>query len=101
MHTLGICTYDNRNSIHHWYFAGHCFWCLCYVDMEGIMTKAEDKLLASKKDLTHLFELQRNTKFMLDGEKYTLERIDGMYSRCFDSNGNLLHIAAFTDVEPC
>lgn len=66
-----------------------------------MMTKAEDKLLAAKKDLIPLYELKPNTQFILCGEQYMLERIDGMYSRCFDENGNLLHIAAFTDVEPC
>lgn len=46
-----------------------------------------------------LYELLRNTKFKFNGIEYTLERIDGMYSRCFDSEGNLIHLAAYSEIE--
>ena len=46
-----------------------------------------------------LYELKRNTKFTLDGETYMLDHIDGMYSYCLDAKGNVVHIAAWTEVE--
>ena len=47
-----------------------------------------------------LYELAHGSRFVLDGVKYVLETIDGMYSRCFDQSGNLYHIGASTEVEP-
>lgn len=41
-----------------------------------------------------LYEMPRNTKFLLDGTEYLLEAIDGAYSRCFDNGGNLYHFSA-------
>lgn len=49
--------------------------------------------------LNKLYELAKKSKFKLDGVEYTLERIDGMYSRCLDTKGKLYHFAAFTEVE--
>jgi len=46
-----------------------------------------------------LYELKRNTKFTLDGKTYMLDHIDGMYSLCLDKAGNVVHIAAWTEVE--
>ena len=46
-----------------------------------------------------LYELPRNTRFKLEGVEYLLEKIDGMYSRCFDKEGNLYYFAAFTEIE--
>ena len=46
-----------------------------------------------------LYELPRNSKFILNGDEFTLEKIDGMYRRCFDAAGNLYHFAAWTEVE--
>lgn len=46
-----------------------------------------------------LYELKRGSKFKLHGVEYTLETIDGMYSRCFDVDGNLYHFGANTEVE--
>ncbi len=60
-----------------------------------------------------LYELSRNTKFKLLGDTavppggaestlggvYLLKHIDGMYSYCEDTEGNVVHLAAFSDVE--
>jgi hypothetical protein len=50
-----------------------------------------------------LYELPRNSYFTLnddpDKEVFLLERIDGMYSSCYNSDEELIHLAAFTDVE--
>lgn len=46
-----------------------------------------------------LYELKRNTKFTLDGRTYMLDHIDGMYSLCLDEAENVVHIAAWTEVE--
>jgi len=49
-----------------------------------------------------LYELPRNTKFTIDSDPeagvFLLESIDGMYSRCYTSEGTLVHIAAYTVV---
>jgi hypothetical protein len=55
-----------------------------------------------------LYELNRNSKFKfkqesnhsLPIEEYTLDHIDGMYSVCYNSKGEVIHIAAFSDVVP-
>ncbi len=47
-----------------------------------------------------LFELKRNSHFRLDGERYFFDHVDGMYSYCKDNSGNVVHIAAYTEVEP-
>lgn len=53
-----------------------------------------------------LYELPRNSKFQIvDGgtdfvaKTYLLKHIDGMYSYCYDDKGEVVHIAAFADVE--
>ena len=46
-----------------------------------------------------LYELKRNTKFILDGETYMFDHIDGMYSCCLGDKGNVVHIAAWTEVD--
>jgi len=60
-----------------------------------------------------LYELSRNTRFKLLGDTatppggaestlgtiYLLKHIDGMYSYCEDTEGNVVHLAAFSDVE--
>jgi hypothetical protein len=33
-------------------------------------------------------------------KRYTLNNIDGMYSHCQDTYGNVYHFAAWTEVEP-
>lgn len=63
---------------------------------------------------TKLYELHRGTKFkLLEHPKqppdivngadrkdvYTLDNIDGMYSHVTDSEGNVYHFAAWTEVE--
>ena len=63
--------------------------------------------------MTKLYELHRNTHFKLVGESatppggaestqgatYLLKHIDGMYSYCLDSMGNVVHLAAWSEVE--
>lgn len=60
-----------------------------------------------------LYDLPRNSYFRLlsdekvppdapqviSGEVYWLGNIDGMYSFCKDSSGNVCHIAAYSTVE--
>ena len=46
-----------------------------------------------------LYELARGSKFRLNGEEFTLNTIDGMYSNCEDADGNVYHFAAWTIVE--
>ena len=50
-----------------------------------------------------LYELPRNTYFSIEDDDrqkvYLFERIDGMYSVCYDMNDELTHIAAWTDVQ--
>lgn len=61
-----------------------------------------------------LYELPRNTLFRIVGDTeifvppaappvergtvYKLHNIDGMYSYCTDTAGNVFHIAAYSDV---
>ena len=42
-----------------------------------------------------------HVKFRLDpdGEIYEFNRIDGMFSKCYNEAGKLVHIMANTDVE--
>jgi hypothetical protein len=47
-----------------------------------------------------LYDVPRNTKIQLDGEEYNFVHIDGAYSYCIDSQGNIVHLAAWTEVEP-
>jgi len=60
-----------------------------------------------------LYEVPRNTKIRLKstesdppasieprvGEVYTFKHCDGMYSVCYDSMGNMLHLPAWSEVE--
>jgi hypothetical protein len=50
-----------------------------------------------------LYELPRNTKFKIVGDTSNtilrLERIDGMFSVCWDEHGEIVHIAASAEVE--
>lgn len=47
-----------------------------------------------------LYEVPRNTRVKLEtGDEVNFHHIDGMYSYCTDDNGNVLHLAAWTDVE--
>lgn len=66
-------------------------------------------------DIKALYELDKGTMFKLADntvavppasepfdymDVYKFMGIDGMYSRCFDSNGTLIHFAAWTKVTP-
>jgi len=50
-----------------------------------------------------LYDLPRNTLFKIVGDKSNtilrLERIDGMFSVCWDEHGEVVHIAASAEVE--
>ena len=47
-----------------------------------------------------LFEVPKNTRVRLkDGTELMFHRIDGMYSYCTMDNGDVVHLAAWTDVE--
>lgn len=35
------------------------------------------------------------------GERIFFDHIDGMYSYCTDEAGEIVHLAAWTEVEPC
>ncbi len=49
-----------------------------------------------------LYELPRDTYFSIEGDLlnkvYLFKHIDGMYSVCYDMSDELVHIAAWTDV---
>jgi len=51
-----------------------------------------------------LYDVPRNTRIVVplkDGEQWHLnfDHIDGMYSYCTDDEGNVVHLAAWTEVE--
>ncbi len=50
-----------------------------------------------------LYELPRNTYFSIQDDDrqrvYLFKHIDGMYSVCYDMSDELIHIAAWTDVQ--
>lgn len=47
-----------------------------------------------------LCEVPRDTWITLyDGTRILFHHVDGMYSLCEDEQGNMLHVAAWTDVE--
>lgn len=51
-----------------------------------------------------LYDVPRNTRVILrddEGNELRLlfDHIDGMYSYCTDEKGNVVHLAAWTDVE--
>ena len=48
-----------------------------------------------------LYKVPNKSWIILKGEKYFFDHIDGMYSYCTDEDGNVVHLAAFTDVELC
>jgi hypothetical protein len=49
-----------------------------------------------------LYELPRNTYFSIQEDPrqhvYLFDHLDGMYSVCYDTNNELIHLAAWTDV---
>lgn len=48
-----------------------------------------------------LYEVPRNSRIKVidDGEEYNFRSIDGMYSYCTNDNGDVVHIAAWTEVD--
>jgi hypothetical protein len=47
-----------------------------------------------------LFEVPKNTRVRLvDGTELMFHHIDGMYSVCTNDNGDVVHLAAWTEVE--
>lgn len=47
-----------------------------------------------------LFDLPRNTRIKLEsGDEINFHHIDGMYSYCTDDEGNVVHLAAWTEAE--
>ena len=47
-----------------------------------------------------LFEVPRNTRVMTrNGDQYNFKAIDGMYSYCTTDKGEVIHLAAWTEVE--
>ena len=48
-----------------------------------------------------LYELPRNTWIVLKGEEtpYFFEHVDGMYSLCRNTKGQVVHFAAWTEVK--
>ena len=47
-----------------------------------------------------LYEVPRKSWVILEetGEQYFFDHIDGMYSFCKDMSGNVVHLAAWTEV---
>lgn len=47
-----------------------------------------------------LYDVPRNTRVVLyDGTVINFHHIDGMYSYCTTDSGDVVHLAAWTDVE--
>lgn len=46
-----------------------------------------------------LYDVPRNSLIYINGTELKFHHIDGMYSYCTDSDGNVHHIAAFEEVE--
>lgn len=47
-----------------------------------------------------LYEVPRNSRIGLsDGSELNFSRVDGMYSFCTDDDGNVVHLAAWSDVQ--
>lgn len=50
-----------------------------------------------------LYELPRESYFTINGDEtkqmFFFKNIDGMYSYCLDMQNNVMHIAAWTEVE--
>ena len=46
-----------------------------------------------------LFEVRKHTWVIFEGQRIYLDHIDGMYSYCKDEQGNVIHLAAWTEVE--
>ena len=64
--------------------------------------------LKKEVETMKLYELSRDSYFQLDNgvlldndnrEVYYFDHIDGMYSLCYDKNGNPVHFAAWTPVK--
>ena len=47
-----------------------------------------------------LYHVKMNSIITVGGEKFYFYHIDGMYSYCKTMDGNVVHIAAWEDVEP-
>ena len=46
-----------------------------------------------------LYKVPRNTYIQLDGDIYFFHHLDGAYSLCEDMKGNIVHLAAWADVD--
>jgi hypothetical protein len=47
-----------------------------------------------------LYEVPRDTRVKIDtGEEFDFKSIDGMYSYCKNDKGQVVHLAAWTEVE--
>lgn len=44
-------------------------------------------------------QVPRNTLIEFAGHRFMFDHIDGAYSVCYDSAGNVVHLAAWTPVE--
>jgi len=49
--------------------------------------------------LVPLYDVPRKTWVKCQDQIFFFDHIDGMYSYCEDQNGNVIHPAAFTEVE--
>jgi hypothetical protein len=49
-----------------------------------------------------LYDVPRNSRIAIeDGSEFNFHHIDGMYSFCTDDSGNVVHLAAWTEVTIC
>lgn len=47
-----------------------------------------------------LYEVPRNSRIVIgDGKELNFSHVDGMYSYCTDDEGNVVHLAAWTEVQ--
>jgi len=46
-----------------------------------------------------LYEVPRKSYIRLDDDTFFFDHVDGMYSYCLDMKGNVVHLAAWAEVE--
>lgn len=65
------------------------------------MSKSQLKRLVTQKgsSFMKLYNIPNNSYIKIDGDVLYFVHIDGAYSFCKDMRGNIVHLAAWADVE--
>ena len=53
----------------------------------------------SKDKKVLLYKVPRGTTILFDEKKYLFHHADGCFSLCFDSNNEVVHLSAWSEVE--